>query len=140
MEKLESLLTRLLWREIGGTLYEDFPLTNRGKINAPAVINGLIDVKGKNEIGKYSPRSLNKKTVAVVLAKPKGAGMFSVGEILSAVKLLDNRHELKSIEGYIVSVKEDEVLRSLLMGDYPFLKLKVYEVDKLRKRKEQESP
>ena len=130
MEKLETLLTRMLWKELGGTLWEDYPLTRRPRSNAPATV-GLIDKGGEPEIGKYFPRTLSGKDIAVVLARPNNPGLFTAGEALAAVKLLDNQYEPKTIEGYIVSVQEDNVLSDLLLGEYPFLKLKVYPMDGL---------
>lgn len=128
MVKLETALTRLLWREVGGTLYEDFPLAIRGRnnANAPRTLHGLIDKGGPLEISDRFPGTMIKKDLVVILAKSKGAGVFSTVEALSAIKLVDRHHQPRSIEGYIVCLQEDEVLRAIINAEYPFLHMKVY--------------
>ena len=134
MTKLETALTRLLWRELGGTLYEDFPLAIRGRsnLNAPRNLHGLIDKGGRFEISTRYPGSMVKKDLVVVLAKSKNVGVFSTVEALSAIKLVDRHHLPRSIEGYIVCLQEDEVLRAIINAEYPFLHLKVYDSQDLK--------
>lgn len=128
MVKMETALTRLLWRELGGTLYEDFPLLVRGRsnANAPRNLHGLIDKGGPFEIRKRFSGSMAKKDVVAIIAKSKGAGVFTTVEALSAVRLVDRQHQPHSIEGYIVCLEEDEMLRAVLQTEYPFLRMKVY--------------
>lgn len=113
---------------MGGTLYEDFPLAIRGRANAsaPRNLHGLIDKGGPFEISNQVPGSMAKKDLAVVIAKSKGAGVFTTVEALAAVKLVDRHHQPNRVEGYIVCLEEDELLRAVIHAEYPFLHMKVY--------------
>lgn len=128
MGKLEAALTHLIWREVGGTLYEDFPLAIRGTKDqgAPRLVNGLIDKGGPFEKGDPLRGKVGEKDLVVILAKSKTAGVFSTVEALSAVKLIDRHHQPRSVEGYIVCTEEDGVLRAVINAEYPFLHMKVY--------------
>jgi hypothetical protein len=134
MAKLETALTHLLWSELKGTLYEEFPLAIRGTKDqgAPRMIHGLIEKGGAFEKGDVLRGSMAKKDLIVILAKSKTAGVFSTVEALSAVKLIDRHHQPNSIEGYIVCTQEDGVLRAILNAEYPFLHMKVYGPDDIK--------
>lgn len=127
-QRVETALTRLIWKEIGGTLYEDFPLAIRGRSHggAPRTVHGLIDKGGPREISDRIHGNMAKKHLALVLAHSGPVGVFSTVEALAAVKLVDSHHLPRSVEGYIVCLKEDEVLRAVINAEYPFLHLKVY--------------
>ena len=128
MLKAETSLTRQLWKELGGTLFEEFPLgAIRGRTNAPRWADGLIDKNGPKEISKLFPKTLAELEVIVVHAWSRPLGMFLIGQTLSSVKLIDKFHKPKSIEGYILCTKDDGVLRALMRDEYPFIKIKVFE-------------
>src|SRR5262245_45491211 len=111
MLKPETSLTRLLWKELGGTLYEEFPLgAIRGRTNAPRWADGLIDRNGQAEISKLFPKSLVDKEVTVIHTWTRPLSMFLIGQVHISVKLIDKFHKPKSIEGYVLCTKDDNIL------------------------------
>jgi hypothetical protein len=69
MSKLETPMTRRYWRQVGGTLIEEFPAVRRRKDRGQRLIDGIILPEGEHKIAHRKDVSLEGKDIIVVQTK-----------------------------------------------------------------------
>ncbi len=116
MSKLEKLLTRKYWKQIGGTLIEEFPLVFKDKDgkHEKRTIDAIIIPGGKNKIMHWREASLEGKEVIAVQTKARRLGMYLMGQALFSKKLLEKFHRPKKVASVALCTKDDDILRPFL--------------------------
>ena len=122
MSKRETPLTRRYWKEVGGTLVEEFVMVPRGKNNGIRLIDAIIIPSGETKIAKQSEVSIDGKDIIAVQTKSTRLGMYLMGQTLFSEQLLRKYHNPKSILSVALCTKDDEVLRPML-EKYPNMKV-----------------
>ena len=69
MSKLETLMTRWYWRQVGGTLIEEFPAVRRRKDRGQRLIDGTILPEGEHKTAHWKDVSLKGKDIIIVQTK-----------------------------------------------------------------------
>ena len=63
MSKLETPMTRRYWRQVGGTLIEEFPAVRRREDRGQRLIDGIILPEGEPKIVHWKDASLEGKVL-----------------------------------------------------------------------------
>jgi hypothetical protein len=123
MSKKETPLLYEYWRQVKGTLIEEFVAVNKGKRHGVRLLDGVI-IKGEVfEIKKQNQVEITGKDIIVVQVKASRLGMNLMGQVFFSQELMKNFRP-KSIEAVALCTGDDEVLRPLL-EKYPNLKVVV---------------
>ena len=122
MSKRETPLTRKYWKEVGGTLVEEFVMVPRGKDNGIRLIDAIIIPNEETRIAKERDISLEGKDIIAVQTKASRLGMYLMGQVFFSEQLLRKYHNPKSILSVALCMKDDVVLRPML-EKYPNIKV-----------------
>lgn len=127
MSKLETPLTVRYWKEVGGTLIEEFPAVPPSAASGPRRIDGIIIRGGETKRIPAGERkiSLKNKDVIVVQAKRARLGMPLLGQAILSAALVSKHYEPRSLRSVAVYTKDDAELRSLLYL-FPHIEIVVY--------------
>ncbi|MFK7822814.1 MAG: hypothetical protein AB8G05_01555 [Oligoflexales bacterium] len=117
MSKHETPLTRRYWREVKGTLIEEFIAVKSKKLHGKRIhgkrlIDGIIICGGKHKIATKSDVELEKNDIIVVQTKAKPLGMNLLGQALFSKHLME-RFKPKSIHCVAICTKGDIILEEL---------------------------
>ena len=121
MSKHETQMTRWYWKQIGGTLVEEFIAVNGRADHGKRVLDGIIIPSGEFRIAKQHEVSIEGKDVIVVQTKAKRLGMTLLGQALFSAQLVQ-RFRPRSVLSVALCSKDDAVLRPLF-EQYPGMKV-----------------
>ena len=79
MSKLETPLTRRYWREIGGTLIEEFPAVRSGPNQGKRLIDGVVILDAPHLIAKHWEFEIENRDIVVIQTKAYRLGMYLLG-------------------------------------------------------------
>lgn len=105
-------MTRWYWRQVRGTLIEEFCAVRRVPGCAGRWIDGVIIKNGEFKIAKQSEVELEGKDIVVVQAKAMRLGMYLMGQALFSAELM-KAFKPRSVESVALVIKDDSVLRPL---------------------------
>ena len=100
MSKKETPLTRAYWKNIGGTLIEEFPAVRATKDNGPRYIDAVIILGEETKKAKFKEVKIKGKDVICVQTKAGRLGMCLMGQALFSEKLM-RRFEPRSIKSVV---------------------------------------
>ena len=113
MSKHETPMTRWYWRQVGGTLVEEFLVVKRTQSNGQRLIDGVIIPEGEERIAKSDEVDLTGKDIIIVQAKAKRLGMYLMGQALFSKQLIA-KFNPRSIRSVALCTQSDSVLAPLL--------------------------
>jgi hypothetical protein len=113
MSKLETPMTHWYWKQIGGTLIEEFPAVQRTETCGQRLIDGIILPHGPHEIAHWRDAELEGQDIVIVQAKRGRLGMYLMGQALFSVELM-RQFNLRSIRSVALCEADDSVLGPLL--------------------------
>jgi hypothetical protein len=113
MSKLETPLTRRYWRQVGGTLIEEFPPVRQRKDRGQRLIDGIILPVGEHKIAHWKDVSIEGKDTIVVQTRRGRLGMYLMGQALLSVELM-KRFNPKYIEPVALCEKYNAVLGPMI--------------------------
>jgi hypothetical protein len=113
MSLRETPMLRWYWRQVGGTLVEEFLAVRRGSTNARRLLDGVIICGGEHRIAPHREVSLEGQEVIVVQAKNSRLGMYLMGQVVFSAKLIERFHP-KSVLSVALVRQDDSVMRELL--------------------------
>jgi hypothetical protein len=105
-------MTRWYWRQIGGTLIEEFCAVRPSRSCGVRLIDGVIVKGGPFKIARQSEVPIEGKDVVVVQAKASRLGMYLMGQAFFSAQLL-RRFKPRSVQSVALVAQDDEVLRPL---------------------------
>jgi hypothetical protein len=121
----QTAMTLWYWRQVGGTLIEEFLAVPRGEDQAPRRLDGLIILGEKRKrLSPGAPFNLRDKDVIVVQTENGRLGMYLMGQVLFSQKLIERRHKPRSVQSIALCAKSDRVLQPMLEA-YKGCKVKV---------------
>jgi hypothetical protein len=120
-------MIRAYWRQVGGTLIEEFPAVCRTATCGQRLLDALILPDGKTRIAGWREIALEGEDVIVVQAKAHRLGMYLMGQTFFSAQLLD-RFKPASITSVALCTRDDTVLR-LLLEQHPGMKVVVLDMD-----------
>ena len=123
MIKHETPMTRWYWKQVGGTLIEEFIAIKSGADRGKRVLDGIIIPSGEVRIAKQHEVSIEGKDVVVVQTKARRLGMGLLGQALFSAQLIQRFHP-RSVLTIALCSKDDVVLRPLF-EQYPGMKVVV---------------
>lgn len=129
MSKLETPMTQWYWRQIGGTLIEEFPAVRRTKNCGQRLIDGVILPDGPREIAHWHEVDLEGRDIIVVQAKRGRLGMYLMGQTFFSAELM-KRFNPSSIGSVALCETYDSVLGPILER-YPNMEVVIYPGDEL---------
>ena len=112
MSKKETPLTRKFWKEVGGTLVEEFHAVRRGPDRGPRLLDGVIVLGGPHCIAKTKEVDVEGEDIIVVQTKANRLGMYLLGQALFSRELM-KPFRPKSIETVAICTKGDSVLEPI---------------------------
>ncbi len=118
---LAARMTRWYWRQVGGTLIEEFPIVLPNSGNRKQVVDGIIIRRGKWRIAPWSEVSLDGRDIIVVQAIAGHLDLSLMGQTFFSARLVE-RFQPRSIYSVALVTHDDSVLRPLL-EEYPNLKV-----------------
>jgi hypothetical protein len=124
MSKLETPMTRRYWRQVGGTLIEEFPAVRRRKDRGQRLIDGIILPEGEHKIAHRKDVSLEGKDIIVVQTKWRRFGMYLMGQTFFSVELMKSFNP-KSIRSVALCEQYDTVLGPMI-EKYPNVEVVPY--------------
>ena len=113
MSKHETPMTRWYWRQIGGTLCEEFQAVPRTPTTGQRLFDAVILPRGEHKRVRWQDISLEGQDVIVVQTKAQRLGMYLMGQTLFSAQLV-RRFKPKSVRSVALCTIDDEVLRPLL--------------------------
>jgi hypothetical protein len=112
MSKFETPMTRWYWKQIGGTLIEEFCAVRRSRSCGVRLLDGVIIKGGEFRIARQSEVSLEGQDIIVVQTKNERLGMYLMGQAFFSAQLMQ-RFRPRSVESVALVAQDDEVLRPL---------------------------
>lgn len=106
-------MTRWYWRQIGGTLCEEFQAVPRTPTSAQRLLDAVILPKGEHKCVHWKNISLEGQDVIVVQAKAQRLGMYLMGQTLFSAQLV-RRFKPRSVKSVALCTVDDKILRPLL--------------------------
>lgn len=113
MSKHETPLTRRYWKEVGGTLIEEFTAIPRGVDHAPRMMDGVIILNEPKRIAKKSEVDLKGKDIIVIQTKANRLGMYLMGQAVFSLDIM-KRYKPRSIKSVAICTRGDSEMESLL--------------------------
>ena len=115
MSKLETPLTRRYWREIGGTLIEEFPAVRSGPNQGKRLLDGVVILNGPHLIADPGEVEIENREIVVIQTKAYRLGMYLLGQALFSRHLM-MPFRPRSVNTVAICTKGDAVLEPLAMG------------------------
>ncbi len=106
-------MTRWYWKQVGGTLIEEFHAVRKSPTNARRLIDGVIIHGGETKIAKSPDVDLSGKDVTVIQAKANRLGMYLMGQAFFSAALIRKLNP-KTIKSVALCKHDDAVMRELL--------------------------
>jgi len=114
MSRLETPMTEEYWKQVGGTLIEEFLAVKRTPTNGQRLIDAVIIKNGENRRVKRGEKiSLEGKDIICVQTEARRLGMYLMGQAIFSPKLL-KKFKPKSIKSVALVNKNDSVLGPML--------------------------
>ena len=123
MSKHETPMTRWYWRQVGGTLIEEFVAVAGTSQCGRRVLDGLVILDGEFRIAKQSEVSLVGKDILVIQTKASRLGMYLMGQAFFSAQLIQ-RFQPHSVVSVALCSHDDAVLRPLF-EQYPNMRVVV---------------
>ena len=111
MSKHETPLTRRYWKEIGGTLIEEFLAVKKTKESGQRLIDGVIIMNGENIVSN-TQQEIKNKDIIIIQTKAKKLSMSLLGQALFSREILTS-FKPKSIRTVAICTKNDQLLEEL---------------------------
>ncbi|MCH8905110.1 MAG: hypothetical protein IIA45_14485 [Bacteroidetes bacterium] len=80
MSKNETPITRAYWKQVKGTLIEEFPVVKRGPNNSGRWIDAVIIINEEFKIAKTSEVDIQGKDIICVQTKSSRLNMYLMGQ------------------------------------------------------------
>jgi hypothetical protein len=116
MNTLETRMTRWYWRQVGGTLVEEFPIVPRSSGGSQQVVDGIIIRRGKWRLAHWTDVSLEGQDLILVHARAERLNLALMGQALFSARLVE-RFRPRSLYSVALVSHDDSVLRPLLEED-----------------------
>jgi hypothetical protein len=123
MSKWETPMTRWYWKQVGGTLIEEFCAVLGSRSCGTRRLDGVIIKGGELRIARQTEVSVQGKDVIVVQTKAERLGMYLMGQVFFSAQLM-LRFRPRSVESVALVAQDDDVLRPLL-EQYPEMRVVV---------------
>ena len=120
---LEKRMVRWYWRQVGGTLVEDFPIEAGSAGGPPHAVDGLIIRRGKWRIADSTEVALTGHDLIVLHACADRLNLELMGRAYFSGRLLE-RLRPQSLYSVALVLRNDPQLRSLL-EEIPTMKVVV---------------
>lgn len=127
----ETPMLHRYWKEIGGTLIEEFYAVRRGPGHSERRIDGVIIKGGETVIKRQNEVDLAGQDFIVVQVKTGRLGMYVMGQGLFSARLMRSFHP-RTIESIILVEKNDDIL-SPLLEEFPEVSVIVDDMDGVRR-------
>lgn len=124
MSKLETPMTRWYWRQVGGTLIEEFPAVRRTETCGQRLMDGVILPDGPYGIAHWRDVELEGHDIIVVQAKRGRLGMYLMGQAFFSAELM-KRFRPRTIRSVALCEAHDSVL-SPILETYPNMEVVIY--------------
>src|SRR5690349_19684039 len=114
MSLRETPMTRLLWRVLGVTLFEEYVAVAPGPNRGTRRLDGLVLIGGPNRVAGRGevPPELAERDVVVIQTKANRLGMNVLGQALFSAELVRSARP-RLIRTIALCTADDEVLRPL---------------------------
>ena len=116
MNDLERRMVRWYWRQVGGTLVEEFPIVAANAGTPPQVVDGLIIRRGKWRIADAADVTVAGHDLVVLHACADRLNLGLMGKAYFSVRLIA-RLEPQSVYSVALVMRDDRILRPLLEED-----------------------
>jgi hypothetical protein len=116
-------MTRWYWKQIGGTLIEEFCAVRRSRNCGMRLLDGVIIKGGEFRIVRQAEISIEGQDVVVVQTKNERLGMYLMGQAFFSAQLMQ-RFRPRSVEAVALVAQDDDVLRPLF-EQYPGMRVVV---------------
>ena len=115
MSKLETPFTRRYWRywrEIGGTLIEEFPSVRSGPNQGKRLLDGVVLLDSPHLIANHREVEIENRDIVVIQTKASRLGMYLLGQALFSRHLM-MPFRPSSVDTVAICTKGDAVLEPL---------------------------
>ncbi len=120
-------MTRWYWKQIGGTLVEEYPAVRRSEGTGQRLIDGVIIQNNKTKIAHWKEVSIEGEDIIVIQTKRGRLGMYLMGQTFFSAELM-KRFNPKSVKAVALCEKYDDVLGPILES-YPNMEVVLYPDD-----------
>jgi hypothetical protein len=113
ISKLETAMTRWYWRQVGGTLCEEYLAVRKAATCGQRRLDAVIIPSGRDEVVHWRHLNLEGLDVIVVQTKARRLGMHLMGQTFFSAELV-RKHGARSVRSVALCTADDAVLRPLL--------------------------
>ena len=128
MSKHETPMIRRFWKQVGGTLIEEFRAVRGTATCGKRFLDAVILLNKETCIAPWRGVSLKGEDVIVVQAKAMRLGMYLMGQTFFSAELI-KRFGPASVRSVALCTQDDSVLRPLL-EQYPGMEVVVLAEDR----------
>jgi hypothetical protein len=121
MNKHEPAMTRWYWRQVGGTLIEEFVAVRPTPTCGQRRIDGVIICGGEFRVARQSEVSVEGRDMIVVQTKAGRLRMSLMGQALFSTQLM-RRFKPRSVVSVALCNRDDAVLGALFQ-QYPGMRV-----------------
>jgi hypothetical protein len=121
MSKRETPMTHWYWKQVGGTLIEEFRAVERTSENKGRRIDAIIVPNGEHRIAKSREIDLTDQDIIVVQTKDSRLSMFLMGQAFFSAHLL-KKFKPRTIHAVALCRDNDAVLCPIFES-YPNMKV-----------------
>lgn len=115
MSKHETPMTLWYWEQLGGTLYEEFPVVRAGPGRSRRNLDAVIVLGGeRRRMPARSTTSLDEHDIVIVHAKRGRLGMNLMGQVLFSRDLVLRTSKPRSLRSVALCRATDVELQPLL--------------------------
>jgi hypothetical protein len=122
-------MIRAYWRQVGGTLVEEFPAVRRTTTCGQRLLDAVILPNGETRIAHWREVSLEGEDVIVVQAKARRLGMYLMGQAFFSAQLVEQFNP-RSVRSVALCKEDDAVLRPLL-EQYPEMQVVILQQEEV---------
>lgn len=108
----ETPLLRKYWKQVGGTLIEEYPAAGHGARHGHRNIDGIIIRTRRTTIAKADEVDLRGKHITIVQVKAGRLGMYLLGQAFFSIGLME-QFKPASIKSVALCEEDDVLLRPL---------------------------
>jgi hypothetical protein len=128
VSKLETPMTQWYWKQVGGTLIEEFPAVKGTETCGQRLIDGVILLDdGPPKTAHWRDVNLEGQDIIVVQTKRGRLGMYLMGQVFFSAELM-KRFRPRSIRSVALCEAHDSVL-SPILESYPNMEIVIYPGD-----------
>jgi ribosomal protein L14 len=115
MSRRETPMTVWYWKQIGGTLIEEFPIVQANATQGKRLLDAIIILGEQHErMPERTKINLDDKDIVIIQTKNSRLGMSLMGQTFFSLQLVKHCYKPRSILSIALCARTDNLLQAIL--------------------------